>query len=123
MKQVIKVIFIMLGTAFLWIGLIGLLIPVFPTTPFLIIAGFFFIKSSEKLYHRLIDMKYFGIHVKNYVEERSILKRFKLLSLLFVWIPTSITTVYIVDDPIIRIVSILFGIFISLHILSLKSIE
>jgi uncharacterized protein len=123
MKQIIKILFIILGTAFLWIGLIGLLIPVFPTTPFLIISGFFFINSSEKLYHRLIDMKYFGIHVKNYVEERSIIKKFKVLSLMFIWIPTSITIIFIVDEPMIRLASILFGLLISIHILSLRSID
>lgn len=123
MLRFIKVLYIILGTFFILIGLIGVVLPVVPTMPFLIIAGLFYIKSSEKLYNHLIKTKFFGPHVKNYVELRQIEHRFKLLAILFLWIPTMITVIFILDNNYIRGVSILFALLVTWHILSLKSIR
>lgn len=57
--------FLSLGT-----GIIGIFIPVLPTTPFLLLAATCFIKSSKKLYQWLIDHRVFGKYIENYIKYR-----------------------------------------------------
>ncbi|HEY8436140.1 MAG TPA: YbaN family protein [Haloplasmataceae bacterium] len=123
MSTIVRYLLILFGTIFLMIGIVGLFIPVFPTMPFLIISGLCYINSSRKLYQWLIRMKYFGPHVKNYVEHRRILRKYKYYSLLFIWIPTLITILFIVRDWRYRFLSLFIAFIVSLHIISLKTID
>ncbi|MDF2700023.1 MAG: hypothetical protein K0Q49_1579 [Haloplasmataceae bacterium] len=123
MKSILKIMLIIIGTIFLVIGLIGIIVPVMPTTPFLIVAGICYINSSQKLYQKVINIKYFGVHVQNYVERREITKQFKISTLLFIWIPSFITLVFIVDNLTVRIISISMSLLVTIHILTLKTIK
>lgn len=123
LSGIVKFLLIFLGSIFLAIGFLGLFIPVFPTMPFLIISGLCYINSSRKLYEWLTRLKYFGPHVKNYVEHRSIVKKYKWLSILFIWIPTLITVLFIIDDGGYRLFSLIIAFVVSIHILSLNTID
>lgn len=48
------------GVFFLGLGLLGVLLPGLPTTPFLLLASYFFIRSSPRLNQRLLDSRLFG---------------------------------------------------------------
>ncbi|MBN2155398.1 MAG: YbaN family protein [Candidatus Lokiarchaeota archaeon] len=54
-----KFVFILLGFIFVALGVIGIPIPILPTTPFMLLAGYFFLRSSEKLNNWLRNHKYF----------------------------------------------------------------
>lgn len=123
MSTIVRFLLIALGSFFLVVGVIGLFIPIFPTMPFLILSGLCYINSSKKLYDWLIQMKYFGPHVKNYVEHRSIQRKYKYLGLLIIWLPTLITIVFIIKDWSYRTVSLIIAVFVSIHILSLNTID
>lgn len=123
LKHFKRVILIILGTLFILIGIIGFILPVMPTTPFLILAGICYINSSKRLYRRLIKVRYFGPAIESYVERREVTKKFKTISLLFIIIPTLITQIFIVNNWLLRIFSILFVTLVSLHILSLKTVD
>jgi len=55
----IRVLYIILGCIFVTLGVIGIPIPILPTTPFILLAAFFFIRSSNKLNSWLRNHKYF----------------------------------------------------------------
>ncbi len=123
MKKVTKVLLTILGTLFVLLGAIGFILPVMPTTPFLILAGICYINSSKTLYARLIKLKYFGPTIESYVERREVTRQFKTYSLLFIYIPTIITQIFIVNRWIFRIIPIVFIIIVTWHILSLKTVN
>jgi len=54
-----QILFIFLGCLFVALGIIGIPIPILPTTPFMLLAGYFFLRSSEKLNKWLRNHKYF----------------------------------------------------------------
>ena len=56
-----RIIFICLGSIFVGIGAIGVLVPGLPTTPFMILAAACYIRSSDKLYNWLIKNRIFGL--------------------------------------------------------------
>ncbi|NLC95724.1 MAG: DUF454 domain-containing protein [Bacilli bacterium] len=123
MKKFTKIFLIIIGTLFVLLGIIGLFVPVMPTTIFLMIAGLCYINSSKRLYESLIKMRYFGPTIKSYVEYREVTKEFKISSLLFMYIPSIITQIFIVKTWIYRVIPLVLIIFLTWHILSLKTVD
>lgn len=61
-----KIFYLMLGWLFLALGVIGIPLPILPTTPFLILAAYFFSKSSKKLHDWLVSNPQFGHLIKDW---------------------------------------------------------
>ena len=59
-SKLIRPILIILGTIFLAIGIIGILIPLLPTTPFLLLAAACYARGSNRFYNWLLCNKFFG---------------------------------------------------------------
>lgn len=74
-----RTLFIILGSISLLLGVIGILLPLLPTTPFAILAAYLFSKSSPKLHSWLLNLKYIGPLVKDWEENGVIGKRAKVL--------------------------------------------
>lgn len=69
------------GYTALALGSIGAFLPLLPTVPFVILAAFCFARSSPKLEAWLLDHEIFGIHIRNWREQRAITKRGKRAAL------------------------------------------
>ncbi|MCB0379017.1 MAG: YbaN family protein [Bdellovibrionales bacterium] len=66
-----------LGFLFTLLGVIGALLPVMPTTPFLILAAYFFSKCSPRFHQWLLNLPYFGPIIKNYEKDRTLSPKVK----------------------------------------------
>ncbi len=95
-----KKIYILLGSLFFSMGLIGYYLPVLPGTIFMIIAAYFFMHSSERLYQKIISNQYYGNPIKQYIEKHIISMKAKVLILSSMWIAT-IITIYITPPLVI----------------------
>lgn len=62
------------------LGLLALLLPVIPTSPFLIVGAACYARSSEKFYHLLLQNKYFGPMIRQWERNRCLEKKFKLVA-------------------------------------------
>lgn len=72
-----KYTYIVLGFVTFTIGFIGTILPILPTTPFLLLAGFFFTRSSERFNNWLQQTKMYQFYVSDYVETKSIPRKKK----------------------------------------------
>lgn len=63
-----KIVLLTLGHFFLALGIVGAFLPVLPTTPFLLLAAYFYSKSSEKIHNWLMNHKYLGPSLKDWHE-------------------------------------------------------
>ena len=117
-----KVFFMVIGVIALVLGVIGLLLPVMPTVPFLLLASYCFIRSSEKFYNWLIHHPVLGKYIKSYMEERSITKMTKVYGVASVWFSLGIT-IYVVPWLVLKISLGIVGIALSIYILSLKTTQ
>lgn len=84
------------GVLFVLLGILGAFLPVLPTTPFILLAAWCFLRSSEKAHKWIYQQPVFGEALKNWEENRSISRRIKMLaiftitlSLLFIWMRVS----------------------------------
>ena len=73
------------GIFALSLGIIGIVVPLLPTTPFLLLAAACFVRSSEKLYAWLLHHKWFGEYIRHYREHRAITLRAKIVILVLLW--------------------------------------
>jgi len=73
--KVKRSLYIFVGTLLLVIGSIGVVIPVLPTTPFLLLAAACYIRSSERMHRWMLNNRIFGEFIRNYREERGITLR------------------------------------------------
>jgi hypothetical protein len=98
--------FIALGFIFLGIGIVGVFMPVLPTTPFLLMTTYFFAKSSPKFHAWFIQTRLYEKHLKNFVETRSMTKRQKWSLMIFVDL-VIISSIIIVNNLYVTIALVL----------------
>ena len=81
----IRLILIILGAIALGLGILGIFLPLLPTTPFLLLAAALWVRTSERLYERLINHRYLGTYIRNFREHRAIPLRAKIYALTLLW--------------------------------------
>ena len=81
----IRLLWVLLGSLSVGMGVIGIFVPGWPTTIFLIIASYFYIRSSAKLYNWLINNKILGLYLKNYYSGKGMPLKAKIFSILMMW--------------------------------------
>lgn len=117
-----KYLLIGLGSLSLALGAVGVAIPVLPTTPFLLIVLFCYLRSSHRLYDWLIHHRLFGTYLYNYVTYRAVPRNTKIGAIIILWFGL-ITSMILVDKLFVRLILLAVGIVVSIHILLLKTLE
>ena len=111
---------ILLGTIFTIIGIIGIFVPILPTTPFLLLAAACYIRSSDRFYRWLINNRFFGEYIRNYMEHRGMPLKIKILTIVSLWVTISISAV-INHNLVLRIILFLVAIGVTTHIILIKT--
>ncbi len=111
-----------IGTLFLIIGVSALVIPVLPTTPFLLLAAACYLKGSSRMYRMLMTNRLFGKQLKDYAEGRGVSRNTKILSLSFLWLCLAVSALFFVPYLVVGIILMIIGVAVSVHILSLRTI-
>ena len=101
---IIKVLWIILGSFFVALAAVGVALPGIPTTPFLILAAACYIRSSQKLYDRLISNKTFGPYLKDYREGKGIPKKAKILAVSMIVLFVGSSVIFGIESPNLKIV-------------------
>ena len=81
-KSPIKLLWLMIGIVSMVLGAIGVVLPVLPTTPFLLLASFCFAKGSDRFHKWFIGTKLYKKHLESFVTSRSMTLKNKLCILL-----------------------------------------
>ncbi|MDP4460735.1 YbaN family protein [Staphylococcus hyicus] len=105
-----KYILLMVGITCTILGFVGVVVPLLPTTPFLLLAAICFAKSSERFKNWLIHTKVYREYVESFKNERgyTLIKKFKLLISLYIGIAFSI---YMIDHTMIRVMLLIMVCF------------
>lgn len=121
-KQAMKrYLLIISGSLSILLGMIGIVLPILPTTPFLILAAFCFLRSSGRLYNWLIGHKVFGRYIYNYMTYRAVMKRTKIVAMVLLW-ASLLISILVVDNLHIRLLLLVVGLAVSIHIATLKTL-
>ncbi len=112
-----KLMWISLGSLFVGLGAIGVIVPGLPTTPFLILAAACYIRSSQRLYDWLISNKRFGPYLKDYREGKGIPRKAKRLAIVMIVVFVGFSVVFGIEDLTLKIVVGLLGLIGLLYVL------
>jgi len=104
------------GTLSTGLGIIGIFIPILPTTPFLLLAAACYMRSSDRFYQWLINNRMFGAYVRNYIEGRGMPVKMKIFTILLLWLTIGLSIAFGVQNIAIRIVLICIAIGVTAHI-------
>ena len=116
-------ILIIIGSFFTGLGILGIFLPLLPTTPFLLLAAACYVRSSERFYNWLMNNKWLGNYIKNYLEGKGVSLKAKVFSISLLWITIGYSAVFIVNTFPIRIILILIAIGVTIHILSIRTFK
>jgi len=114
---------IIIGTLSVGLGILGIFLPILPTTPFLLLAAACFIRSSDQLYQWLIHHRWFGTYIRNYREYKAIPKITKIITLSLLWLTMGYSIIFIIENLAIQILLFLIGIAVTVHILRMRTLS
>lgn len=114
-----KILLIIAGIIAVILGTIGVFLPVLPTTPFLLIASYCFVRSSEKLHDWLINRSVFSKYLQNYIKYHAVTLWTKIISISTLWITITISFI-LIRSIYVRIILVLVLIGVTIHLALLK---
>ena len=104
-----KIFLIILGSLSLIIGIMGIVIPGLPTTPFVLLAASLYLRSSDRLYAKLISNKFIGPYIQKYSIKNGMTLNSKLFSILIMWIMIIISAVFFLETVHLILIVLLMG--------------
>ena len=119
-----KIFLIIVGSVSLVLGVLGIFLPMLPTTPFLLLSAAAWVKASPSLYEWLINHRVLGEYIRNFREHRAIPLRVKIISVSLVWLTIGYCIFAVVDEWWwAQVLMTLLATAISWHILSFKTLK
>ncbi|MGL4364305.1 MAG: YbaN family protein [Bacteroidales bacterium] len=116
-----KFLFIACGLISLGLGILGVFLPLLPTTPFLLLSAWLFARSSSTYYQRLLQHKWLGSYIRSYREDKAIPLRTKIIAITLLWSTILYSVVFALSVCWMRLVLLLIAIGVSWHLLSFKT--
>ena len=117
-----KYVFIIVGSLMLALGIVGIILPVLPTTPFLLLAAFLYLRSSRRLYDWLLRHKLLGPYIHSYLKYRAIPRKTRNSALVLLW-SSLVLSMWVLSSLKVGLLLGLVGTGVSIHLLSLKTIS
>ena len=112
---------IITGTICVVIGVIGIFIPILPTTPFLLLATACYLRSSQRFHSWLMNNRVFGVYIRNYTEGRGMPIKVKLFTITLLWVTIGISISVAAPNWIVKTILIIIAIGVTLHIILIKA--
>lgn len=116
-------LFVVAGSVSVGLGTIGIVLPLLPTTPFLLLAAYCYAKSSKRFYTWLISNRYFGEYILNYREKRGVPMKIKIYTLILLWATISFSAFYVVSLIWVRVLLMIIATGVTIHVLSIKTLR
>lgn len=100
----VRWVFVVLGFVFLVFGIIGVVLPILPTTPFLLLAAACFARGSERFYVALLQNRFFGGFIRDWRDGKGIPLRTKIWVIGLLWVAMGVTILFIVPLVAVKVV-------------------
>ena len=114
----VRWLLILAGTISVALGIVGIFVPVLPTTPFLLLAAACYAGSSPAMYRWLLTNRWFGSYIRNYREGRGLPVKVKVVSVLSLWLTIGYSALFIVPVLIGKVALLAIGAGVTVHILT-----
>ncbi len=120
-NRTVRIILAIAGTIFVAVGILGMFLPLLPTTIFLLLAAWCYARSSEKFYHWIHYNKLFGKYLKNYRQGNGMTLTSKIISLTLLWAAILFSAFYTTDKLYVQLILFAIAIGVTIHLLTIKT--
>ncbi len=121
--MLLKILLAVAGTIFVILGLLGVFLPLLPTTPFLLLAAACYVRSSQRLYDKLLNSPLLGKYIRNYREHRAIPMRAKIVTVALLWVSITFACVKVIPLLIGKLTLIGIALAVSVFVMRIKTLE
>ena len=115
-QKFVRAFLFVAGSLFLGLGMIGIVLPVLPTTPFLLLALACYFRSSERMTNWMLTNKYFGKYIKNYREGKGIPLKTKVVALTILWATILYSSFFIIPFWVAQIIMLAVAVAVTVHL-------
>lgn len=109
----VRAALVLVGSGFVVLGLAGILLPVLPTTPFLLVAAACYARASRRFYNALLNNRLFGPAILEWQQHRAIDYRTKLTAIALMSLTLAVSIVFFVKDASLQSVLALLGLLLA----------
>ncbi len=119
-SRIMKGLLIVCGTICVGLGILGIFLPVMPTTVFLLLAAACYARSSERFHRRLVEHPWLGAYIR---QSRGMTARQKLVSVSVLWVTLLITMIWTADAWWLRLLLVAVGLGVTTHVVRIPSMQ
>ncbi|NLV72666.1 MAG: DUF454 domain-containing protein [Actinobacteria bacterium] len=116
----LRPVLIFAGSVFLAVAVVGVVVPLLPTTPLLILSAVCYARSSDRCYRWLVTNKFFGPYLDDYLHGRGVSWRVRAGALTLLWGVIGCTALLVVEALWLRLLLLVIAIGVTIHIAMIK---
>lgn len=110
-----------LGWASLALGCLGIVLPLLPTVPLLLLAAACFARSSERFYNWLLDHQRLGPIIRPFLEGAGLPIRSKIRAIVLVWMSILLSALFFTDTSWIRLLLLVIAAGVTVYLAKLPT--
>lgn len=122
-SRLMKALLVVLGSLSVGLGVLGIFVPLLPTTVFLLLAAACYARSSDRFYLWLVNHRWLGSYIRNHYEGRGMRRRDKIVTLVALWAGIGATAIWTVEALWVRLVLLVIAFSVTVHVAKLKAFE
>lgn len=115
-------VYVGLGSLLVGIGILGIFLPLLPSTVFFLGAAGLYGKSSPGAYRWLTTNRWFGKHLRDYKEQRGATLGAKAWSIATLWVGIGVSE-YFLSIPWVQLLLVAIGVAVTVHLVTLRTIR
>ncbi|MGB0898126.1 MAG: YbaN family protein [Psychrobium sp.] len=108
-----RVLLIIAGWVAVILAVIGIVLPLLPTTPFLLLAAFCFSKSSQRFHDWLLNHPWFGDYIRNFQSGRGMTVKAKISTILLIWLSIGASVIFFVPIAWVKLLLLIIATGVS----------
>lgn len=118
-----KALWVITGFIALGLGILGIVLPVLPTTPFILLAAFCFLRGSPRLHTWLEEQPWLGKQLRLWNEKRAITPKVRRFAISYLWLAIGFSVLFVLSAPVAQAVLLLIGLAVTIFLLRLSTHE
>lgn len=122
-NKMVNIILTVLGLVSLGLGILGIFLPVLPTTPLLLLAAALFLRGNRRLYDWLLNHPKLGPYITNFMKYKAIPLKIKVIAVTALWLTLLYCAIFVAEHWAFRLFFIAIAVGVTIHILSYKTLR
>jgi uncharacterized membrane protein YbaN (DUF454 family) len=114
-------LFVFVGTISLGFACLGVVLPILPTTPFLLLSAGCYLKGSTRMHTWLLNHKLFGQYIRKYIEGKGISVKAKVFTLTLMWIAIGYAALFTVPLLFIQVALFVIALAVTIHLIKVPT--